>query len=720
MSYLEEFRQRIERDDYPGFLQLWEEYCAGDEVEPKELKGILDAIEGSRFDSRFGAFVEAVLPLWEKIDDAEMSYEIFKQICDLQTTNSPEIKQLIYHLLEDRYGDHELFDEKIRLVGLRNHDDFQGAIRNFDLLTHLVKGNFVYHTGGWGAGEVMGVSLVREEVTLEFEAVAGMKTMTFQNAFGNLEPIPEDHFLARRFGDPDALEEVARRDPVGVVRMLLRDLGPKTAAEIKEEMVDLVIPSEDWTRWWQSARSRLKRDTRVETPGSVREPFILREEELSHAARCRQALQEEKDPEKILLTTYNFGRDFPEVLREGESRDLIRARILELIAHEELTDAQKLQATALIEEFFGEKPDKPLVQLVQEIDNLTEAVDAMSVAAFKKVVLAAIRKSRKDWDHLFLEMLFKLEQSALREYLVKELSAVTEARQKLIGRIEELIEVPIRAAHLFVWCFQKVMTGAVEMPLSGKDEAFRWLESFLILMHQSEHITEYRDLVKKMYHMLTAKRYQLVRELLKESSIDFAREFLLLVSKCHTLNDHDQTIMRSLAEVVHPQLAKPKEVVEEVVIWTTEEGYRRLAGRIEEIGTVETVDNAKEIESARELGDLRENAEYKAALERRARLQAELRTLSDQLNRARILTPADVVSDEVSTGTVVEIEGDGTATTYTILGPWDADPEAKILSYQSKLAQAMIGLKEGQKFSYQGKEYTIQSINGVFDVGATA
>ena len=57
------------------------------------------------------------------------------------------------------------------------------------------------------------------------------------------------------------------------------------------------------------------------------------------------------------------------------------------------------------------------------------------------------------------------------------------------------------------------------------------------------------------------------------------------------------------------------------------------------------MNNAREIEAARALGDLRENAEFKAALERRARLQSELKFLSDQIGKARILTPEDVVAE---------------------------------------------------------------------------
>jgi len=154
-----------------------------------------------------------------------------------------------------------------------------------------------------------------------------------------------------------------------------------------------------------------------------------------------------------------------------------------------------------------------------------------------------------------------------------------------------------------------------------------------------------------------------------------------------------------------------QKVKEAEVIWTTQEGYQKLQKRINHIGTVETVDNAREIEAARAHGDLRENAEYKFALERRSRLQGELKTLTHQLNLARILTKEDMTVDQVDVGAIVSLSNsNGAKITYTLLGPWDADPEQNILSFQSKLAQAMMGHKEGETFDFQGESYTVKGI----------
>ena len=93
------------------------------------------------------------------------------------------------------------------------------------------------------------------------------------------------------------------------------------------------------------------------------------------------------------------------------------------------------------------------------------------------------------------------------------------------------------------------------------------------------------------------------------------------------------------------------------MIWTTQEGYEKVQKQIKHIAEHEVVENAKEIAEARGHGDLKENSEYKFAQEKRARLQAELKMLSKQFQKARVIAPDDVVKGEGSIGSIVQLEG---------------------------------------------------------------
>lgn len=719
MSYLDDFQTQINNRDFSKFLQLWEEYCTSDSVESEEFIQLLQAIKTSDFAKLFGQFVETALPLWKTIQNDKESYEVLKHLIDLQTTNAPILADVALEAIKKRYGQQPELNERLRLTGLRSRDNFQGAMANYDLLAHIGKGKFVFHTGGWGTGEITEVSSVREQLAIEFENVAGRKHITYANAFKTLIPLEDDHFLSRRFADADRLEKESKEDPLSILKVLLRDLGPKTASEIKDELCELVIPETEWSKWWQAVRSKAKKDTMLETPDSLKGVFRLRKTEVSHEQRLDHAIRDKTGVEEIIQTTYNFMRDLPTMLKKEEVKKSLKEKLLGLLKDPSLTTAQELQVLILLDSYFTHSVEsRSLESVVNKLENVEAALNAIEIIALKKRALGIIREQRKDWVPLFLSLLYSVQQNTLRDYILKELNQ-DDAKKKLIKELEDLVRHPYKNPELFVWYFQKIISkDSEELPFADKEGHYLFFEAFFILYSAIETKPEYRDLVKKMYNLLSGKRYAIVRSILEGSSLEFVKEFLLLVSKCQSLSDHDVKILRSLVEVVHPSLstAKRKGFHDANIIWTTEAGYLKTQDRARQIGTVEIIENAREIEAARALGDLRENSEYKFALEKRSRLQGELKTLSDHLNRARLITRDDISTTEVGIGNVVELKDQkNKKISYTILGQWDVDVDAHILSSQSKLAQAMFGLKVGDTFQFRDEEFTIAGIKSYLD-----
>lgn len=479
-----------------------------------------------------------------------------------------------------------------------------------------------------------------------------------------------------------------------------------------------MIPEEDWPKWWQAARTKIKKDTKIQSPNTSKEPFVLCMEGVPHEVRFKEALSITHGIDARILLIYNGNRDFPEILKNQELKNQLKSILMEgLVADEALpvlSMARKIQVSFLLEDIFPEEFPDAANHLIEPMDNLEGVLQLIEIVAFKKRTLTVVRKVRADWISVFLHLLFLVSQNPIRDYIFKELQNDLAGKELLRSKIHDLLNKMTLYPEAFFWYFQKIVADE-DVPLNDQIGRCQFLEALLILLHFIEDKPEMRDLIKKIHGQLTAKRYETVRLLIKDASVAYLEEFLLLASKCQSFSKHDHKILHSLAEVVQPTMGNKKKELEEEekieVIWTTQEGYQKLQERIQHVGTVETVDNAREIEAARALGDLRENAEYKFALERRSRLQAELRTLSQQLNHARILTKYDILPHEVSVGAIVDLhDSKGNKIRYTLLGPWDADPEQHILSFQSKLAQTMLGCKQGDSFDFQGEKYTIQKI----------
>jgi transcription elongation factor GreA len=98
------------------------------------------------------------------------------------------------------------------------------------------------------------------------------------------------------------------------------------------------------------------------------------------------------------------------------------------------------------------------------------------------------------------------------------------------------------------------------------------------------------------------------------------------------------------------------------------------------------------IKTAREHGDLSENFEYHAAKNEQGLLEARIRTLRSRLDNSVLVDESEVVHDEVSVGSLVEIEDDdGQRMKIEI----SSVGRSGTISPDSPLGRALLGHHEG-------------------------
>ena len=715
MDYLEKLQSLME--NHPSdFFSLWEEYCFNDVVKGDELIVLLEKIKGSTIASAFGKIAESVIPLWEQLPEGEEKDKVLSLIFDVQTTNSKRLLEIGLQQVK-KYEGSANYKEALRIVGLRDGISFPHCLERFALLMHLCEGNFVFHLGGWGVGEVMSVSFLQQKVLVEFEGVLTPKDISFETAFRMLAPLRKDHFLARRFGDPDAFEAFARKDPIAAIECLLKDLGPKNAKEIRDEFVELVIPEEDWSRWWQSAKIKMKKNSRILAPATSKDSYVFDPKGFSFISQLQASLGVSNDANKKIVSCYTFVRDLGSELKDEANRQLIIKELKSLDLQE--NPALLMQRAMILSEFLGEKAPELDCENIAQLseDQLFDIVSNIEILSLQKSFLVLIHSCSPVWVPVYTKIFLTTTASILREQVFKVLKADKEARENILGKISDMIEQPLLYPELFVWLFFRVVNGEDGLfAESDKKEIQRqMLASALELMHKVA-TTPQKDLGKKLHGFLVGQRFLALRQIIEDSSMEYLKEFILLSSTCPQFTQGDIGVLRSLAEVVQPALKRGTPEEEENVLWTTSDSFARMKAKLQSLIGKEMVENAKEIEDARALGDLRENSEYKFALERRARLQEEIRVLSEEINRAKILTKDAVFVDAVGVGCKVVLENElGEEDCYMILGPWDANPDQKILSLQSKLAQEMVGKKVGETVLFQGKKHKIKKIASIWD-----
>ena len=146
---------------------------------------------------------------------------------------------------------------------------------------------------------------------------------------------------------------------------------------------------------------------------------------------------------------------------------------------------------------------------------------------------------------------------------------------------------------------------------------------------------------------------------------------------------------------------------------------QKLAEKKAELERIQKVDipqNAQDVAEAKAKGDLKENQEYKSAKEQQHFLSLQLAQLQSELNRAVVFDPTTSTTSMVSFGTVVTlIDNDsGKEETYTILGPWESDPDNNVISYMSPFGNAVLNRKAGETATFTINEhkynYTVKEI----------
>mgnify|MGYP002521447605 FL=1 len=148
----------------------------------------------------------------------------------------------------------------------------------------------------------------------------------------------------------------------------------------------------------------------------------------------------------------------------------------------------------------------------------------------------------------------------------------------------------------------------------------------------------------------------------------------------------------------------------------TEEGYRQLEKRLEELKFAKRPEITERIKVARDFGDLSENAEYDAAKNEQARIEGEIVEIEAKLKIAEIIK-TDGGHEVVGVGMkvrIVDVDINEEAV-YEIVGTTEADISVGRISNESPLGKALVGAKVGQtvtvkapKCSYEVKVLKIE------------
>ena len=138
----------------------------------------------------------------------------------------------------------------------------------------------------------------------------------------------------------------------------------------------------------------------------------------------------------------------------------------------------------------------------------------------------------------------------------------------------------------------------------------------------------------------------------------------------------------------------------------TQEGKDKLEKEYQHYVEVLRPNVIRELSEARAQGDLSENADYDAAKKRQSEIEGRIAELEAMLQNYEIINSDNKNKNLIKLGSKVRILdlSENEEAEYTIVGTVEADPFNGKISYESQLADAIIGAKVGDRITVKTKE----------------
>src|SRR6266516_3824708 len=146
-------------------------------------------------------------------------------------------------------------------------------------LLQRVQSGYCMHRS-WGFGKIKAVDTVFARLTIDFPNKPG-HSMDLGFAAESLKAIPNDHILARKASDIQALRQMAALHHLDLIKLVLQSFGGRaTLEQIQQALVPDVI-RDDWKKWWEVAKRELKKDGHFQISAKKTDPIVYQEEEVS-------------------------------------------------------------------------------------------------------------------------------------------------------------------------------------------------------------------------------------------------------------------------------------------------------------------------------------------------------------------------------------------------------------------------------------------------------
>ncbi len=571
--------------------------------------------------------------------------------------------------------------------------------RHVAALTQLAEAGCCIHRS-WGFGRIKSVDTVFARFAIDFPGKPG-HPMDLGFAAESLKPVPKDHILARKATDLDAVRHLAAHH-IDLIKIVLNSYGGKaTTDQIQQVLVPDVI-TDDWKKWWETARREMKKDGHFIVPLKKTEPVVYQAQETSLQDRLLADFREAKGLKARILVVAEILKVVSDLKdKAAAANEVIAALNPDILSYQRTQPAVALEAIFARDELrtaCGVPPTEGEVTAAQvwaqdgiRFGSLLEAIPA----AKHHRALESFKAANPDrWTEVLRSAI-----NLVSAKLAKEVASILISNGKLDllkETLSKLISQHAASSELLLWFSRERNEDYVD--ILGP-EVFR---AMLTAMERDQ----FNEKRSNRLRDFILDDQPLIAELTASADIEVVKDLTRALKLSPVFDDMDKRSLLARLVKAHPavqSLVSGEQTKQESTLLVSWESLERRRVEYQELVEKKIPANSKEIAIARSYGDLRENHEYKAAKEMQKILMRQKEDLEAALTRARGNDFANAKTDVVGPGTIVQatdLQSNQTET-FTILGAWDSDPDKGIISYLTPVAMALLNRKVGDEVEFE-------------------
>jgi transcription elongation factor GreA len=718
--YKKALHRYINKQLFTNVRELWEKllgYCPEDidfflHVQKKIAKNISE--------DKAVLLLQDVYKVCNAKNDVETALGILKIILQYDERDIQARKEII-ECFRKKYASHSQLEEYIRISNLsQTYRNVHEAITDFEKHIAFDRGNFVFHRT-WGVGRIARVQ--GDEIVIDF-AKKRDHSMSLKMAVNALQTLSQNHiWVLRATWKKEKIHDKVKSDYVWALRTVIKSFGNSCDIKrIKAELVPSVLSAGEWTTWSSRAREILKSDPGFGVSPDNIDLFTVRERPISIEEKLYNEFKAERNFFDRAQTIRSFAAQKNVELDSEYFTEMFAYFTAYLRSRNQVTE-QVVSSYLLIKDLAVQFPhlgtglSLNFLDIFEGIEDVPSLFFDLKDNKFKEDFLHHVQLFVPRWADIYIELFpYALIQSIINRLV--EAGQEDKLRAMTLNCFENFRDYK----DAVVWLFKNASAAEwfKKAEISFEKQLITLIDILDLSYREIENhrdTTENRKTNKQVYTILFKEG--ILHSFIDEADDDTIIRLYTFVNDVKDLDPQDKLNLRSRILDKHPNFHFFGDAEKTVItrgLMVTAAMYEEKQKQLAHIMDVEVPANSREIAFALSLGDLRENAEYKAAKEKQENLNSTVAKLKDEIERAQLFDPASVNASRVSFGTRVTLHNDsgGQWEEYTILGPWESDPDNNIISYLSPFGGAILNKTVGEKFDFSFNDkkvsYKVESI----------